>query len=195
MLKIGLTGGIGSGKTTVAKVFEHLGVPVFYADLEAKKCMQSDPTLIKQLKATFGNDIYIDKKLQKDRLASIIFNDNTALHTINRLVHPAVQKVFKDWCLTQNTYYVLKEAAILFESGSDKELDQIVCVSAKNDLRKKRIMQRDNVTESQVLERMSKQWHQSRKIALADFHISNDEKQLLIPQVLEVHALILKQSV
>ena len=195
MLKIGLTGGIGSGKTTVAQVFEKLGAPVFYADLEAKKCMQTDSGLIKQLKATFGNDIYVDRKLQKDRLASIIFNDDSALQTINRLVHPAVQRVFEEWCAAQNASYVLKEAAILFESGSDKELDQIVCVSATNDLRKKRIMQRDNVTESQVLERMSKQWHQSRKIALADFHISNDEKQLLIPQVLEVHALILKQSV
>lgn len=195
MLKIGLTGGIGSGKTTVAKVFEHLGVPVFYADTEAKKCMQSDVILIKQIKATFGNDIYVDSKLQKDRLANIIFNDNSALHTINRLVHPVVQKEFKDWCLTQNTYYVLKEAAILFESGSDKELDQIVCVSASDNLRKQRIMQRDNVTESQVLERMSKQWQQSRKIALADFHISNDEKQLLIPQILEVHSLLLKQSI
>lgn len=195
MLKIGLTGGIGSGKTTVAKVFEYLGVPVFYADLEAKKCMQSDAILIKQLKETFGNDIYVDRKLQKDRLARIIFNDNSALDTINRLVHPAVQKEFKDWCLIQNTHYVMKEAAILFESGSDKELDQIVCVSAADDLRKQRIMQRDNVTESQVLERMSKQWQQSRKIALADFHISNDEKQLLIPQVLKVHSLLLKQTV
>ena len=121
-------------------------------------------------------------KLQKDRLASIIFNDDSALHTINRLVHPVVQKEFEDWCLTQNASYVLKEAAILFESGSDKDLDQIVCVSAPDDLRKQRVMQRDNVTESQVLERMSKQWEQSRKIALADFHIINDEKQLLIPQ-------------
>ena len=89
----------------------------------------------------------------------------------------------------------MKEAAILFESGFDKELDQIVCVSASDNLRKQRIMQRDNVTESQVLERMSKQWQQSRKIALSDFHISNDEKQLLIPQILEVHSLLLKQSI
>ena len=195
MLKIGLTGGIGSGKTTVAQVFEKLGAPVFYADLEAKKCMQSDAGLIKQLKATFGNDIYVDRKLQKDRLASIIFNDDSALQTINRLVHPAVQRVFEEWCAAQNASYVLKEAAILFESGSDKELDQIVSVSAPDDLRKQRVMQRDGITESQVLERMSKQWEQSRKIELADFHIVNDEKQLLVPQVLEVHSLLLKQFV
>ena len=195
MLKIGLTGGIGSGKTTVAQVFEKLGAPVFYADLEAKKCMQTDSGLIKQLKATFGNDIYVDRKLQKDRLASIIFNDDSALQTINRLVHPAVQRVFEEWCAAQNASYVLKEAAILFESGSDKELDQIVCVSAPDDLRKQRVMQRDGITESQVLERMSKQWEQSRKIELADFHIVNDEKQLLVPEVLEVHSLLLKQSV
>lgn len=195
MLKIGLTGGIGSGKTTVAKVFEHLGVPVFYADLEAKKCMQSDVILIKQLKASFGNDIYVDSKLQKDRLASIIFNDNSALKIINRLVHPVVQRVFEKWCAKQNAYYVLKEAAILFESGSDKNLNQIVCVSAPYYLRKQRVMQRDSVTESQVLERMSKQWEQSRKIELANFHIVNDENQLLIPQVLQVHSLLLKKSV
>ena len=195
MLKIGLTGGIGSGKTTVAQVFEKLGAPVFYADLEAKKCMQSDAGLIKQLKATFGNNIYVDRKLQKDRLASIVFNDDSALDTINRLVHPAVQKVFEEWCAAQNASYVLKEAAILFESGSDKELDQIVCISAPDDLRIQRVMQRDGITESQVLERISKQWEQSRKIELAHFHIVNNEKQLLIPQVLEVHSLLLKQSV
>ena len=192
MLKIGLTGGIGSGKTTVAKVFENLGVPVFYSDIEAKKCMQSDAVLIKQLKATFGNDIYVDLKLQNNRLASIIFNDDSALHTINRLVHPVVQRVFQVWCAKQNASYVLKEAAILFESGSFRDLDQIICVSANDELRKQRVMQRDDVTESQVLKRMSKQWKQSQKIALAHFHIINDEKQLLIPQILEVHSLLLK---
>ena len=106
-----------------------------------------------------------------------------------------MQRVFQVWCAKQNASYVLKEAAILFESGSFRDLDQIICVSANDDLRKQRVMQRDDVTESQVLERMSKQWEQSRKIALADFHIINDEKQLLIPQVLEVHSLLLKQSV
>ena len=195
MLKIGLTGGIGSGKTTVAKVFENLGVPVFYADIEAKKCMQSDAVLIKQLKATFGNDIYVDLKLQNNRLASIIFNNDSALNTINRLVHPVVQRVFQEWCATQNASYVLKEAAILFESGSFRDLDQIICVSAEDELRKQRVMQRDDVTESQVLKRMSKQWKQSQKIELAHFNIINDEKQLLLPQVLEVHRLLLKKSV
>ena len=195
MFKIGLTGGIGSGKTTVAQVFEKLGVPVFYADLETKKCMQSDVVLIKQLKATFGNNIYVDRMLQKDRLASIIFNDDSALQTINRLVHPAMQRVFDEWCSSQNASYVLKEAAILFESGSDKVLDKIVCVSAPDDLRKQRVMKRDGIKESQVSERMSKQWEQSRKIELAHFHILNDEKQLIIPQILEIHSLLLKQSV
>ena len=195
MFKIGLTGGIGSGKTTVAQVFEKLGVPVFYADLETKKCMQSDVVLIKQLKATFGNNIYVDRMLQKDRLASIIFNDDSALQTINRLVHPAMQRVFDEWCSSQNASYVLKEAAILFESGSDKVLDKIVCVSAPDDLRKERVMKRDGIKESQVSERMSKQWEQSRKIELAHFHILNDEKQLIIPQILEIHSLLLKQSV
>ena len=195
MLKIGLTGGIGSGKTTVAQVFEKLGLPVFYADLEARKCMNSDMDLITKIKEAFGNEIYIDGQLQKERLANIIFNNDSALKTINRLVHPTVQRVFEEWCATQNSSYVLKETAILFESSSDKGLDKIVCVSAPDDLRKQRVMQRDGVTESQVLERMSKQWEQSRKIELAHFHIVNDEKELLILQVLEVNSLLLKQSV
>ena len=194
MLKVGLTGSIGSGKTTVAQLFEKLGVPIFYADIEAKKCMHSDKDLIKKLKETFGNNIYFDGKLQTDRLASIIFNDDSALNIISQLVHPAVQKIFEEWCVTQNTSYVLKEAAILFESGSNKKLDQIICVSAPDDLRKQRVIQRDGLTETKVLERMRNQWEQSRKIELAHFHIVNDEKQLLIPQVLEVHALLLRQS-
>jgi len=195
MLKIGLTGGIGSGKTTVAQVFEKLGVPVFYADIEAKTCMQSDDVLIGQLKAIFGKGIYMGGVLQKSRLANIIFNDEKALKTINNLVHPAVQKSFEKWCANQDAYYVLKEAAIIFESGSEKGLDQVICVSAPDKIRMQRVMSRDAIKESQVLERMSQQWKQSRKIELAHFHIVNDEKQLLIPQVLEVHSLLLKQSV
>lgn len=190
MLKIGLTGGIGSGKTTVAQVFEKLGVPVFYADLEAKACMQSDTVLLKQLKSVFGEDIYLRGVLQQNQLANIVFNDEQALKTINDLVHPAVQKSFEKWCAEQNTPYVLKEAAILFESGSDKGLDQVICVSAPDNLRVQRVVSRDDVTESQVLERISKQWGQSRKIGLANFHIINDEKQLLIPQILAIHQLL-----
>lgn len=192
MLKIGLTGSIGSGKTTVAQVFEKLDVPIFYADTEAKKCMHSDLDLIQKIKATFGNDIYVNRNLQKDRLANIIFNDDSALHTINKLVHPAVQRTFEKWCTKQNTSYILKEAAILFESGSNKKLDQIICVSAPDDLRMQRVMQRDGITKYQVLRRMSKQWKQSRKIELANFHIVNNEKQLLISQVLQVHSLLKK---
>ena len=194
MLKIGLTGGIGSGKTTVTKIFEKFNIPIFYSDFEAKKCMQSDVSLIKNIKATFGSDIYSNRKLEKDRLARIIFNNDSALQTINRLVHPAVQRVFEEWCSMQNSSYVLKEAAILFESGSDKDLDHIICVSAPDELRMERVMKRDGIIESQVLERMSKQWKQSRKIDLAHFNIVNDEKQLLIPQVLSVHSLLLSQS-
>ena len=157
--------------------------------------MNSDMDLITKIKEAFGNEIYIDGQLQKERLANIIFNNDSALKTINRLVHPTVQRVFEEWCATQNSSYVLKETAILFESSSDKGLDKIVCVSAPDDLRKQRVMQRDGITESQVLERMSKQWEQSRKIELAHFHIVNDEKQSLILQVLEVNSLLLKQSV
>lgn len=195
MLKIGLTGGIGSGKTTVAQVFEELGVPVFYADLEAKKCMQSDTVLIEQLKTAFGEGIYLNGVLQRDQLASIIFNDEKALGTINRLVHPAVQKSFEKWCNEQNAPYVLKEAAILFESGSEKDLDQVICVSAPDELRVQRVVSRDGVSEDKVHERMEKQWQQSRKIKLAHFHVLNDEEQLSTPQIVAIHQQLLEQAI
>lgn len=192
-LRVGLTGGIGSGKTIVAKVFNALGVPVFYADKAAKQCMQEDEALKQKLQTTFGTAIYKEGVLQRTALAQIIFNNEAALQQVNALVHPAVQQRFEQWCLEQNTPYVLKEAAILFESGSDKGLDAVVCVSAPEALRIQRVVQRDGVQEEQVQARINKQWPQDKKIAQSDYHICNDDKSLLMPQILKVHQAILER--
>lgn len=194
MLKIGVTGGIGSGKTTVAKVFQAFGIPVFMADVEAKRLMQEDEGLKNAIKSAFGNSIYQDGKLDKQAMAALIFNDEGALDKINSLVHPAVQLAFEKWCSKQSAKYVLKEAAILFESGADKGLDLVICVSAPDELRIQRVKARDGVTESQVEERMAKQWAKTKKIELSDYHIVNDELQLLLPQIIKVHQDILEQA-
>lgn len=193
-LKVGLTGGIGSGKTTIAKVFSVLGVPVFYADAEAKKCMQHEQELKQKIQVAFGAAIYKEGVLQKAELAQIVFNNAQALHQLNALVHPLVQQKFELWCARQEAPYVLKEAAILFESGSDKGLDAVVCVSAPDALRIKRVMQRDQLQEEQVKARMQKQWTQEQKIAQSKYHICNDSKSLLIQKLLKVHQALLEQS-
>ena len=195
MLKIGLTGGIGSGKTTVAKVFEKLGVPVFYADQEAKKCMQFNQALREKIQSVFGKHLYEEGVFQKEQLARIVFNDVEALQMLNNLVHPVVKNVFENWCLDQNFFYGIKEAAILFESNSHKGLNHVICVSAHDELRLGRVMKRDGVTESQVLARMSKQWVQIKKIALADFQLNNNEERLLVPQILTIHQKLLNNAI
>ena len=194
MLKIGVTGGIGSGKTTVTKVFQTFGIPVFMADVEAKRLIQEDEDLKNDIKSAFGNSIYQDGQLDKQAMAALIFNDEGALGKINFLVHPAVQLVFEKWCSKQSAKYVLKEAAILFESGAEKGLDLVICVSAPNELRIQRVKARDGVAESQVEERMAKQWAQVKKIELSDYHIVNDEQELLLPQIIKVHQDILEQA-
>ncbi len=195
MLKIGLTGGIGSGKTTVAQVFEKLGVPVFYSDQEAKKCMQFNVALKEKIQSVFGKHLYEEGVFQKEQLASIVFNDVEALQMLNNLVHPVVKKVFENWCLDQDFFYVIKEAAILFETNSHKGLKHVICVSAPDELRLIRVMKRDGVSESQVRARMSKQWQQSKKTALADFQLNNNEERLLVPQILAIHQQLLNDAI
>lgn len=185
-IKIGLTGGIGAGKTFVAEVFPKLGIPVFNADIEAKKCMQSNVGLIKKIKEAFGDDIYVGEVLQKEKLASIIFNDSNKLQLINELVHPVVKNDFENWCANQKSEIVIKEAAILFESSSHVGLDKVICVSADETTRVKRVQQRDNTTVDQIKSRINKQMHQDEKEELSDFVIVNDGKQLILPQVLEI---------
>ncbi|MDP9080585.1 MAG: dephospho-CoA kinase [Bacteroidota bacterium] len=190
MLKIGLTGNIGSGKTTVSKVFELLGIPVFYADDAAKKVMVNDPILIEAIKATFGKSSYFeDGSLNRKYIANVVFNDADELIKLNALVHPATFRAFDEWVMTVNNDapYVLKEAALLFESDSYKMCDYSIMVQSPLGTRIQRVMKRDNLTRAEVEGRNAKQFTEERKSGLADYIIINDEVQLVIPQVLKLH--------
>ena len=194
MLKIGITGGIGSGKSTVAKVFEQLGIPVYHADYWAKELMNTDALVIQRMKEIFGNAIYDSTgKADRKKIAEIVFNDKEKLNELNSVIHPAVWLHGENW-LKQHADkpYILKEAAILFESGGNKGVDKVIMISAPKELRIQRVIQRDNVTEEEVTARMANQWDDERKIALSDFVIVNDGKQLVIPQVLGVDRVLRK---
>ena len=184
MKKIGLTGGIGAGKTYVSKIFQQMGIPIFNADEQAKKCMVEDANLKAAVQLAFGESMYLKGVLQKDALANIVFNNTEALGKLNALVHPIVKQKFEDWCTQQSTSIVIKEAAILFESDAHLGLDAVVCVSAHEKLRIERVQKRDESSVEQIKSRMSKQMPQAEKEELADFLIVNDHVQLLLPQVL-----------
>ena len=186
MKKIGLTGGIGVGKTYVSKIFKRMGIPIFNSDEQAKKCMAQDTNLRTAVKLAFGESMYLKGVLQKDALAKIVFNNTEALAMLNALVHPIVKKKFEDWCTMQSSSMVIKEAAILFESGSHLALDAVVCVSAPEKLRIERVKMRDGCQNDEVKNRIKKQMPQSEKEQLADFLIVNDEVKLLLPQVLAI---------
>lgn len=194
--RIGITGGIGSGKTTACRLFEFLGIPVYYADDRAKWLMQNDEKLIDQLKTTFGHEVY-DQEGQLDRayLAGIVFNDRAKLEQLNGIVHPAVREDGIRWDTQhQNTPYTLREAALLYESGIYQLLDQIITVTAPEALRIQRVMQRDGVDEAAVKARIDKQWPEEKKVALADFIIHNDGEQSLIRQVYQIHQQLIQEK-
>ena len=191
-MKIGITGGIGSGKTFICQLFKALGVPVYNADDEAKKLMNGDPRIRERLIAEFGDATYKDNQLDRAFLASQVFSDKTKLDRLNSIVHPIVIQAAKDWADQQKSRYSLKEAALLFESGSYKELDYTILVTAPLELRIERVMQRDAVTEQQVRERINKQLSDEEKLKLADFVIVNDGVTPLLPQVWTLHQKFLK---
>jgi dephospho-CoA kinase len=194
MLKIGITGNIGSGKSTVARVFEILGVKVFYADAEAKKVMTADEELIGGIKTTFGNDAYLpDGQLNRKYIANIVFKKEEELKKLNAMVHPAVFRAFDEWAKAHtNEPYVVKEAAVLFESGSYKHCDKTVLVSAPLEMRLKRVMDRDRVSRAEVEAREARQFTEERKKELADYILYNDDTHLVIPQILELHRQFLQ---
>lgn len=197
MLKIGITGNIGSGKTTVSKMFEVLGIPVFYADAAAKTIMTDDPQLVVGIKKAFGHDAYFaDGSLNRKYLANIVFNDDKQLAKLNGLTHPAVFRAFDAWVAgIKNVPYVIKETALLFESASYKTCDYSLLVAAPLPLRIDRVSQRDKITPADVESREAKQINQEKKRELADYTIENDEMQLLIPQVLKLHETFLKLAI
>ncbi|MBL0182871.1 MAG: dephospho-CoA kinase [Chitinophagaceae bacterium] len=191
MLKIGLTGGIGSGKSTVAKVFEVLGIPVYYADDAAKRMMNEDEGLKQKIKQQFGEEVYDNGKLNRKALAEIVFNAPGKLDQLNALTHPATIAGAERWMQQQTTPYCIKEAALIFESGAQEHLDYVIGVTAPAPLRIQRTMQRDGVSREEVMARMDKQMEESIKMKLCDFIIVNDEQEMMLPQVLELHNKLL----
>jgi dephospho-CoA kinase len=192
MFKVGLTGGIGSGKSTVARVFEVLGIPVLRADDEGKRILNEDPSACKAVSEAFGATMYQNGRLDRKALASVVFNDPAALQKLNAIVHPLVREHFRLWCTEQTSPYVIMEAAILAESGGAKAMDHLVVVNAPEDVRIRRVMQRDKATEAEVKARMRSQTDDVERNALADTIILNDGHNMVIPQVLQLHERLCK---
>lgn len=192
---IGITGGIGSGKTTVAKIFSLLGIPVYSADDAAKEIMVKDPLLVAQIREHFGDAAYFDDgSLNRKHISNIVFADKAQLEVLNSLVHPATIRDSEAWARRQASPYVLKEAALMYETESFHHVDKVIVVSAPQALRIQRVMKRDGVDRNAVLARMHKQLDEAIKLKLADYVIYNDEQQMVIPQVLSLHHQLLTFS-
>ncbi len=194
MLKIGLTGGIGSGKSTIAKVFEVLEIPVYYADKAAKELMNKNELLKQQLIFHFGENTYIDGILNRKYLGEIVFSNKEKLELLNSLVHPATIADAAKWFQQQKAPYVIKEAALLFESGSAEGLDYVIGVSAPETIRIKRVTDRDAVDAAEVKKRMYNQLDETIKMKLCDFIIRNNEQEMILPQVLHLHKELIQRS-
>jgi dephospho-CoA kinase len=188
MIKVGLTGNIGCGKSVVAEIFLNLGIPVYDADRNAKKFLNND-NVKNIIRKEFGDIVFVDnKEISKKKLAEIVFNDVIKLNKLNSLIHPFVIDDYKIWTELNKEYkYTIIEAAILFESGYDIIADKIITVTCTEQLRIKRIMARDNATEAEIKQRMKNQWDEEEKVKKSDFIIVNDQQLLLIPQVMAIH--------
>ncbi len=193
MLKVGITGNMGSGKTTVCKIFKLLDVDVYYADSKAKEILHSNKSK-KIVRDIFGNNVFDEKgNLDNHKLARVVFNDSGALERLNNLIHPLVLEDFDKWAnARKNHNYVLKEAALLYETGSYKNLDKVIVVASPLKLMIERVQKRDNVSAEAVKSRLKNQTDQQTKINKADYVIFNDEKKLLIHQVIDLHGKLLK---
>lgn len=194
MIIVGLTGGIGSGKTTVAKEFESLGVPIYIADVEAKKLMQKSKIIKKKLIQLFGQEAYLNHKLNRAFIANIIFKDTSYLQKMNAIVHPRVGKHFRKWIAKQKAPYIIKEAAILFENNSYKDCDFIITVTAPIKLRIERLLERDNTTIERIQAIMQNQWSDAEKVKLSHFVINNVTLEDTKAQVLKIHHQILEKQ-
>lgn len=190
-MKLGVTGGIGSGKTSVCRVFGVLGIPVFSADPEAQIIMNTDRSVINSINEIAGKDLYTDGKLNKEELASLIFHDPELLKKVNSLVHPVVFEHFREWTDMQTTPYVIMEAAILFESGASKLVDRVATVVAPVEERIYRVIVRNKLTREQVTDRIKNQMDDEERIRLSDYIINNSENEMIIPVILGIHEDIL----
>lgn len=190
-MKLGITGGIGSGKTSVSRVFNVLGIPVFSADAEARTIMESDEGIIGTINSITGRDMYRNGSLNRAELAELIFNNEELLKKINRTVHPVVLEYFKRWEKLQDAPYVIMEAAILFESGAARLVDRVLTVIAPVEERINRVIKRNNLTRSQVMNRINNQTSDEEKIKQSHYVIDNSENAMIIPAILKVHEEIL----
>ena len=193
MKKIGLTGGIGSGKSTVAAVFEVLGVPVYYADSASRRLMNEDDALKANIRRAFGESAYVSGTLDRKFMAGQVFGDPVKLEQLNALVHPATLQDAREWMERQHAPYAIKEAALIFESGAERDLDLVIGVQAPAELRIQRAMERDHATREEILARMARQMDEDAKLARCQFIIVNDEQQMILPQVLALHQQFLEE--
>jgi dephospho-CoA kinase len=194
MLRVGITGGIGSGKSIVARVFYNLGIPVYNADDAAKRLMQQDPQLRAAIQLAFGAAAYERNQLNRSYLAAIVFKDKNKLEELNALVHPATIADAEQWMQQQSSPYALKEAALIFESGAQAQLDYVIGVTAPQSLRIHRVMQRDQLSREEVLKRIDNQLDEAILMRLCDYMITNNDQQLVLPQVLKIHAELVSIS-
>jgi dephospho-CoA kinase len=192
MTKIGLTGGIGSGKSIVARVFRVLGVPVYNSDERAKALYVESGEVQRAVIDLLGDNAYhSDGKLNRDYVGQRVFSDREMLEKLNKIIHPAVGRDFQAWVDQQESPYIIKEAAILFESGANRGVDKVLAVMAPDDIRIQRVMQRDGVSESEVRRRMANQMNQDELVKRSDFVIVNDNRRLIVPQILKIHENII----
>ena len=195
MFKVGITGGIGSGKSTIVRFFECKNVPAFIADTEAKILMNTSPDIRGKFISTFGENIYQpDSTLDRKKLAELIFDKPSLIKFTNDVVHPEVKKRFENWVKNQNFPYIIHEAAILFETGFYKYLDYTILVTAPLEMRIERVMKRDKVSREKVEKRISNQWPDEKKIELANCVLTNDNKELLLPILNELHESFLNRE-
>lgn len=193
-LRVGVTGGIGSGKSSVCKVFNALGIPVFEADEEARKITETDNHVRERLNEIAGTDLYNTGSLNRKLLASLIFNNRDMLQEVNRLIHPVVFKTFNEWALLQDAPYVIMEAAILFESGGDKLVDKVVVVTAPDKERIERVTSRSGMSTREVSDRIRNQFTQKEISSRADYVISNGDRDLILPAIIEIHEDLIRRS-
>ena len=189
---VGLTGGIGSGKSAVLSIFSSQGVPCYQSDSSAKKLMQQDPELINQIKALFGDDLYEGEKLNRGKLAEVVFADKSKLESLNAIVHPRVKEDFQLFLSQQNADYVIKEAAILFETGGAEDCDVTILVTAPEDLRIERVMKREKSKVEHIKSRMRHQWSDEKKIPMADYVINNIDWDKTLKKVEEIHQKLVR---
>jgi dephospho-CoA kinase len=195
MIQVGITGNIGSGKTTVCRLFELLNIPVYYADTESKILLENDEKVIKEVKKLFGSKAYSsDGKPDRKFIAGIVFKEQEKLKSLEGILHPAVQQSYRNWAGKQNSPYILKEAALLFESGSFKELDKLIVVASPKEVRINRVVIRDGITLEQAKARNSNQWPEEEKLSMADYIVHNIENLPLIPQIIKINRLLLSNS-